>query len=83
MKLHKGTSVVSGRKSPYSLYSYNLATYDKGDTFDPKHSVGFIQLWGLPTRVQAQLQPIAVDSSLKSLQSEAKVKTKKSKKATK
>ncbi len=58
VKLFKGTSMVVGRKSPYSLYSYNLATYDKGDTFDQSHSVGFIQLWGLPTRTQAQLQPI-------------------------
>jgi argininosuccinate synthase len=68
IKLHKGTSMVVGRKSPYSLYSFSLATYDKGDVFDPSHSVGFIQLWGLPTRTQAQLQPLnEVDSSLNSM----------------
>jgi argininosuccinate synthase len=68
VKLFKGTSMVAGRKSPYSLYSFSLATYDKGDVFDQKHSVGFIQLWGLPTRTQAQLQPLnEVDSSLNSM----------------
>ena len=64
MKLFKGTSMVAGRKSPYSLYSFKLATYDKGDIFDPSHSVGFIQLWGLPTKTQAQLQPMEKGSSL-------------------
>ncbi|MGD0857530.1 MAG: argininosuccinate synthase, partial [Dehalococcoidia bacterium] len=34
LKLFKGTSTVTGRKSPYSLYSFKLATYDKGDIFD-------------------------------------------------
>ncbi len=73
MKLHKGTSMVAGRKSPYSLYSFNLATYDKGDIFNPGHSVGFIQLWGLPTRTQAQLQPLnEVDSSLNSMKNTRK-----------
>jgi argininosuccinate synthase len=67
VKLFKGTSMVVGRKSPYSLYSFKLATYDKGDVFDQSNAVGFIQLWGLPTRTQAQLQPMEVDSSLESL----------------
>ncbi len=58
VKLFKGTSMVVGRKSKYSLYSFKLATYDKEDVFDQRHSVGFIQLWGLPTRTQAQLQPV-------------------------
>jgi argininosuccinate synthase len=67
MKLFKGTSMVAGRKSPYSLYSFKLATYDKGDIFDPSQAVGFIQLWGLPTRTQAQLQPTEKGSSLASM----------------
>ena len=76
LKLWKGASMVVGRKSPYSLYSFKLATYDKGDIFNPSHAVGFIQLWGLPTKTQAQLQPMMEkNSSLKSM----KV-TKKSKK---
>jgi len=72
VKLFKGTSMVVGRKSPYSLYSFKLATYDKGDVFDQSHSVGFIQLWGLPTKIQAQLQPIGEDSSLESIKQEKK-----------
>jgi argininosuccinate synthase len=75
IKLLKGTSMVVGRKSPYSLYSFKLATYDKEDIFDQRHAVGFIQLWGLPTRTQAQLQPfMETDSSLNSTRSTRKNK---------
>ncbi|MFH1381306.1 MAG: argininosuccinate synthase [Chloroflexota bacterium] len=56
LKLFKGTSTVVGRKSPYSLYNYSLATYDKGDQFDQSASPGFIHIWGLPVRNQAQAQ---------------------------
>lgn len=56
LKLHKGTCSVVGRKSPKSLYSYQLATYDKGDQFDQSSAAGFIQIWGLPARVQAKAQ---------------------------
>lgn len=56
LKLFKGTCSVVGRKSPYSLYSFSLATYDKGDKFDQKDSPGFIRLWGLPVKTQAQVQ---------------------------
>ena len=73
VKLFKGSSMVVGRKSPYSLYSFSLATYDKGDVFDQSHAVGFIQLWGLPSRTQAQLQPLnEVASSLESMKAPAK-----------
>jgi argininosuccinate synthase len=75
VKLFKGTSMVVGRKSEYSLYSFKLATYDKGDVFDQRHSVGFIQLWGLPARTQMQLQPITgADSPLESLKTPGKRK---------
>ena len=47
-----------GRKSPNSLYSHSLATYDKGDVFDQSAAVGFIQIWGLPVRTQAQVQGV-------------------------
>ena len=43
-----------GRRSEYSLYDYNLATYDEGDTFDRDSAKGFIDLHGLPTRVWAR-----------------------------
>ncbi|MFC1982430.1 argininosuccinate synthase [Chloroflexota bacterium] len=54
LKLFKGSSVVVGRKSPNSLYSHGLATYDKGDVFDQSASAGFIHIWGLPARTEAQ-----------------------------
>jgi argininosuccinate synthase len=56
VKLLKGNCQVVGRKSPYSLYDYSLATYDKGDVFDQSASPGFIHIWGLPVRTQAQAQ---------------------------
>ncbi|MFC1966036.1 argininosuccinate synthase [Chloroflexota bacterium] len=56
MKLLKGHSTVVGRKSPMSLYNISLATYDKGDQFDQSAAAGFIHLWGLPVKTQAQVQ---------------------------
>jgi len=56
LKLFKGSCAVVGRKSPYSLYSHGLATYDKGDVFDQSASAGFIHIWGLPVKTQAQIQ---------------------------
>jgi len=53
----KANCQVVGRKSPYSLYDYSLATYDKGDAFDWSTSPGFIYIWGLPARTQAKVQP--------------------------
>jgi len=58
MKLHKGNASVVGRKSPKSLYSFGLATYDKGDVFDQSASPGFIHIWGLPAKTQAQIQGV-------------------------
>lgn len=56
VRLYRGQATVVGRTSPRSLYSYALATYDRGDQFDQSSAVGFIQLWGLQLRVQAQTQ---------------------------
>jgi argininosuccinate synthase len=56
VKLFKGNYQIAGRKSPYSLYDYGLATYDKGDAFDQSASPGFIHIWGLPVRTQARVQ---------------------------
>ena len=50
VKLFKGTATVVGRKSPYSLYQEELATYGKKDVFDRKIAEGFIKVWGLPYR---------------------------------
>lgn len=54
--LEKGAARVAGVRSPYSLYDFSLATYDKEDAFDHKAAEGFIQLWGLPLRVRARMQ---------------------------
>ncbi|OEF97817.1 argininosuccinate synthase [Desulfuribacillus alkaliarsenatis] len=53
VKLHKGSSFVVGRKSEKSLYNHDLATYKPEDTFDHNAAIGFITLWGLPTKVYA------------------------------
>ena len=58
LKLFKGTCSVVGRKSPYSLYSHGLATYEKGDQFDQSAAPGFIHIFGLPVKTQAKLQPL-------------------------
>ncbi|KAF0819504.1 MULTISPECIES: argininosuccinate synthase [unclassified Cytobacillus] len=56
VKLFKGHAIVEGRKSPYSLYDEKLATYTSDDEFDHNAAVGFIKLWGLPTKVQSIVQ---------------------------
>ena len=53
LRLHAGRAVPTGRRSETSLYDYALATYDTGDTFDQSLSRGFVQLWGLPSRIAA------------------------------
>ena len=53
VRLDHGSAVVTGRRSPLSLYDKNLATYDKGDAFDHAAAVGFIGIFGLPLRVEA------------------------------
>ena len=57
LKLFKGSCTVVGRKSPFSLYDFGLATYDRGDEFVQSAAPGFIHIWGLPVRTQAQVQP--------------------------
>ena len=52
--LHGGRAVVTGRRSDLSLYDYGLATYDSGDTFDQSLARGFVELWGLPTKIAAR-----------------------------
>jgi len=54
MVLHGGRAVVTGRRSDESLYDFNLATYDTGDTFDQSLAKGFIDLWGLPSKIAAK-----------------------------
>ena len=54
MTLHGGRAVVTGRRSGESLYDFALATYDTGDTFDQSLAKGFIDLWGLPSKIAAK-----------------------------
>jgi argininosuccinate synthase len=49
MKLFKGTAKPVARKSPLSLYDYNLASFDINTHYDQGDAVGFINLWGLPS----------------------------------
>jgi argininosuccinate synthase len=51
MTLHGGRAVVTGRRSAASLYDYGLATYDAEDTFDQSLAKGFVDLWGLPSKM--------------------------------
>ncbi|KAF0994158.1 argininosuccinate synthase [Geobacillus sp. TFV-3] len=53
VKLFKGHAIVEGRKSPFSLYDEKLATYTSEDEFDHQAAVGFISLYGLPTKVNS------------------------------
>ena len=53
VRLDHGRAIVNGRRSPLSLYDKNLATYDEGDAFDHGAAVGFIEIFGLPLRVEA------------------------------
>ncbi|HAR6169846.1 TPA: argininosuccinate synthase [Staphylococcus pseudintermedius] len=55
VKLFKGHAIVNGRKSPYTLYNEKLATYTKEDAFNQQSAVGFIDIYGLPTQVNAML----------------------------
>jgi argininosuccinate synthase len=60
VRLQGGRAVVNGRRSPASLYNYELATYDTGDTFDQTLAKGFIELWGLPAKIAADRDRRAV-----------------------
>jgi argininosuccinate synthase len=55
LKLYKGGLRVVGRSSKNSLYKVALSTYQKGSTFDQSSAVGFIELWGLQSRIAAKL----------------------------
>jgi argininosuccinate synthase len=53
LTLQGGRAVVTGRRSEASLYDFSLATYDEGDMFDQSLAKGFVDLWGLPSRLAA------------------------------
>jgi argininosuccinate synthase len=54
LKLYKGNAIIAGRKSPYSLYNQALASFSDEGTYDQSDAAGFIRLFALPTRTEAQ-----------------------------
>ncbi|KAA1430994.1 argininosuccinate synthase [Mycolicibacter arupensis] len=52
--LHGGSIIINGRRSAESLYDFNLATYDEGDTFDQSAARGFVQIHGLSSKISAR-----------------------------
>ncbi|MEK4914847.1 argininosuccinate synthase [Bacillus sp. FSL E2-8887] len=62
VKLFKGHAIVDGRKSEYSLYDEKLATYTAQDEFNHDAAVGFISLFGLPTKVYSQVNQKKVEA---------------------
>ena len=56
VKLYKGNVIVVGRRSPYSLYQEDLATFGAEDVYDQHDAEGFIRLFGLPLKVQSLLK---------------------------
>jgi argininosuccinate synthase len=56
LKLYKGNIIPIARNSKHSLYLEKLATFEKGESYNHKDAEGFINLWGLPTKVQAMIR---------------------------
>ncbi len=54
LRLEPSRCFVVGRRSPYALYDYGLATYDAADTFRHQDAEGFVRLWGLPLETVAR-----------------------------
>ena len=59
LKLYKGNIIDAGVKSPYSLYDEDIATFDEAEVYDQNDSAGFINLFGLPIKVQAMKEQAA------------------------
>ncbi|MDR2566228.1 MAG: argininosuccinate synthase [Bifidobacteriaceae bacterium] len=53
MTLHGGRATVTGRRSDTSLYDFNLATYDEGDSYDQSQARGFIEIFGMQSKLAA------------------------------
>ena len=54
LKLYKGNIIDAGVESPYSLYDEDIATFSEDEVYNQADSAGFINLFGLPIKVQAQ-----------------------------
>jgi argininosuccinate synthase len=62
LQLYKGNCIVAGRKSPYSLYREELASFGTMDVYDQRDAEGFINLFGLPIKVRALIEREGGDS---------------------
>jgi argininosuccinate synthase len=60
LKLYRGNIIVAGRRSPYSLYREDLATFAEDSVYNQKEAEGFINLFGLPNKVEALLDMAGV-----------------------
>lgn len=56
VKLYKGNCMAVGRKSPYTLYEPDIATFDKSELYDHKDASGFLNIYGLPIKVESILK---------------------------
>lgn len=63
LKLYKGNIIVEGRRSPYSLYDEDLATFGEETRYNQKDAEGFIRLYGLPLKVQSLLRKRFADDN--------------------
>jgi argininosuccinate synthase len=63
LKLYKGNCILVGRRSPYSLYREDYATFGEEDVYDQKDAEGFIKIFGLPMKVEAMLDIAGVGAS--------------------
>jgi argininosuccinate synthase len=57
VKLYKGNIIVDSRQSPFSLYDEGIATMEGGGSYDQTDAEGFLRIQGLPSRVQASVNP--------------------------
>jgi argininosuccinate synthase len=64
LKLYKGNIIIAGRKSPYSLYREDLATFAEDSVYNQKEAEGFINLFGLPNKVEALLDLSGVRNTM-------------------
>ena len=71
LKLYKGSMQVIGRSSPMSLYDKNLANYNIKTTFNQSYSKGFIELWGLQTRMYNALKKTSKKTEAKTKKTQA------------
>lgn len=56
MKLYKGNIISAGATSPYSLYSQEFVTFEEDDVYNQADAEGFINLFGLPLKINALMK---------------------------